>query len=272
MFPIKDLNFLSCTPFFHQVLQRTRSVQHTNNHFFGFIFGDGSDAILWIFQLSKVIFGFSFRFVQTWIDWIFPFSDLKVWQSWIFATCQRMKAPIWFQTSNLSFFLHTDFSPHRFGTKALRTSIKLHKLFRFCIGGWNMSSVYFLAFCNLPKNDGADMIAGCRPGADMIGASAPMWLAACVWTLQYPEFRQFSSFCHNSTNMIRTSQCELFNIRSFDNSFPPLCHKSTNVIRTSQCELSNNANFDILYIHVLFRISTSVQHLLGLIRVLKDFN
>ena len=37
------------------------------------------------------------------------------------------------------------------------------------------------------------MIAGCRPGADMIGASAPMWLAACVWTLQYPEFRQFSS-------------------------------------------------------------------------------
>ena len=96
MFPIKDLNFLSCTACFHQVLQRTRSVQHTNNHFFGFIFGDGSDAILWIFQLSKVIFGFSFRFVQAWMDWIFPFSDLKVWQSWIFATFQRTMAPIWF--------------------------------------------------------------------------------------------------------------------------------------------------------------------------------
>ena len=149
MFPIKDLNFLSCTAFFQQVLQRTRSVQHTNNHFFGFIFGDGSDAIVWIFQLSKVGFGFSFRFVQTWIDWIFPFSDLKVWQSWIFATCQRTKAPIWFQTSYLSFFLHTDFSPHRFGTKALWTSIKLHKLFKFCIGSWNFSTwQFFLHECN----------------------------------------------------------------------------------------------------------------------------
>ena len=42
------------------------------------------------------------------------------------------------QTSDLSFFLHrdflrTDFSPHRFGTKTAKTSIKFHKLFKFSI-------------------------------------------------------------------------------------------------------------------------------------------
>ena len=224
MFPIKDLNFLSCTPFFHQVLQRTRSVQHTITIF----------SVSYLETAMMRLFGFlncqkwflAFLFAEYRLEWIGFFFSL-----------------IW-GCGNLEFLQHAKEQWRR----------------------------YEFFFYNMPKNDGADMIAGCRPGADMIGASAPMWLAACVWTLQYPEFRQFPSFCHNSTNMIRTSQCELFNIRSFDNSLPPLCHKSTNVIRTSQCELSNNANFDILYIHVLFRISTSVQHLLGLIRVLKDFN
>ena len=121
--------------------------------------------------------------------------------------------------------------------------------------------VAILNFCNMPRNNGADMIfwffTTCQrtmaPIWLLVADLAPIWLVPrrqCDWQLA----------------------CELSNIQSFDNSLPPLCHKSTNVIRTSQCELFNNANFDILYIHVLFRISTSVQHLLGLIRVLKDFN
>ena len=53
------------------------------------------------------------------------------------------------QASYLSFFLHTDFlrtdfSLHRFGTKTAETSIKLHKLFKFCIESWNLPTWQFL--------------------------------------------------------------------------------------------------------------------------------
>ena len=146
MFPIKDLNFLSCTAFFHQVLQRTRSVQHTITIF----------SVSYLEMALMRFFGF-FNCQKWFLAFLFALYKLE----WIGFFLSR----IW-RCGNLGFLQHSKEQWRRYD---------------------------FLVFYNMPKNDGADMIAGCRPGADMIGTSAPMWLAACVWTLQYPEFRQFSS-------------------------------------------------------------------------------
>ena len=47
---------------------------------------------------------------------------------------------IMIQTSYLSFFLHTDFSPRKFRTKTAQISIKLPKLFKFFSEIWNFST------------------------------------------------------------------------------------------------------------------------------------